>query len=858
MDDDRGKKTAPPDGGPRRGTIFIIVLLGAVFCTSIVMFSFKEQELFRRSIVDRFQSHQRTIALGVSRGIENMIMRINSTLETVASSPQVRDIDSKECRDRIQEFYFANQDIVFAGYRMNRDGVLQYMYPLNESAIGADISYQGHVKRLLETGDLVVSGLFHAVEGFDAIAIHAPVYRQGKLDGSVAAVIEMSRITEIFIRRVHPSENGYCWLVDENGVILDHPEHSIIGEKFTGTELFSEDIRRNIESIIGHNEIASKRLGDTLFAFAPMKIGDRRWTVVLSTPYSDISEPVRMHWRNTLLANAAVFIVAILVGFTVIRAGTRAARLERENELLEDRLLLQEELRESRDQLDMIVRTIPSGLYTVDTKRKILSWNPTAERILGYTAGEVIGKTCDIFALEDCTGECFLFESDVPKPMNGCECRYRARDGRIILVSKNIDYIQDATGRAVGGIESFVDITDARLMEKQRINTIALEREVEQLKRLDEVKSNFLSMVSHELRTPLSVMLGNLGMAWKGKYGELPEKFKEKLGVVLKRGWQLNDLIANLLNLAKIESGKLDLQKEDVEVQQAVHDAVAELEDSIRKKSLEIVTAVSDSAKIVRADPSMFHRLLVNLAANAVKFTPDNGNIEISAEKAGDHTMITVRDTGIGIPDDALPHVFDRFYQVDDTSTRKYGGTGLGLAIVRQIVEVHRGFIEIKSREGEGTVVAMYFPLHDMEAERQDEAEPSGPAELPSPHFKGPRSFMYVGTDPDYLTSLVEMFEETSHRVFSVQDQQEAAVALDRDIVSAVIVDLDTGAPSDRELEVWQKVIVEDLGIPLATVSESQDEETLRKTALTGAAYLFEKPLDPDIFIRQMKNMLGE
>jgi len=834
-----------------------ILLLGVGMSAALVWYSFQQRRAFSDSITEQFQRHQETIAAGVARGVEGMILRVTGYMEALAASPEVGDPDSKVCRERIQEFYFANQDVIYAGYRMNEAGVLVYMYPIDERGLNSDISGQEHVKRLLETRELVVSGLFSSVEGFDAVAIHAPVFRAGKFDGSVATIIPMTKIAQVFVGRVRSGRKGFAWLVDENGTILDYPEDEYIGKKLAGTDIFPAGVLGELQKKISKGETAAMKLGDTLFAISPTRLGDRVWTVILSTPYEDISEPITRQWRRQWLVNLAVFAMLVIVISVLFVSGARALRLEREKSFLEERIALQEELRESRDRLDMTLRTVPSGLYTVDRDGIILSWNRTAERLLGYTAEEIIGKPCSTFSKDDKCGKCSLFSADVPKPIYGTECWLTAKTGERILASKNLDYIRDSAGATIGGIESFVDITAARRAENERLDSVSMEKEIEHLRKMDGVKSNFLSMVSHELRTPLSVMLGNLAMARKGKYGGLSSELEAKLDVVLRRGWQLNDLIANLLDLAKIESGKLDLKKESVYVWKAAEEVLAELRDEIEKKALDVDVGVSRSA-VVWADPSMFHRLLENLVSNAVKFSSEGGGIAVSCREEGGFLAVSVKDNGAGIPESALPRVFDRFYQVDDSSTRKHGGTGLGLSIAKEIMEVHKGRMEIKSRVGEGTEALAFFPLEEPPP---DEKELSARAsesvrKLPTPYFNEPRTFLYVGTDPEFLTALTVIFENTSHRVISIPEHGAAAHTIEKEHVAVVILDVDAPGAGDRDFGLWKKLVEDGYRLLVISVSESETVDKHRLAGLSASACLLRKPLDREEFISSVKNHL--
>jgi PAS domain S-box-containing protein len=839
-------------------------VLAILFSFVLIFYSLHIHDLFRNTLVRSFQDHQLTIVEGTANGIESLLNRLMSEMQTMATSRSVRDPDSEECKERLREFYKAYQDIVYASYRMNHKGILVYMYPVDPKGLNADISKQAHVIKLFETRRLVVSGLFRAVEGFDAIAIHAPVFKDRELNGSLATVVKLEKITEQFLEKTRAGENGYSWLVDKDGVILYHPKTAYIGLKITDTDLFDKRTREDLEEQVKLESDTKLHMGNNLFALAPFEIGDRTWTVILSTPYSDISSPIVAHFKSTWIINVSFLLVILTAGAMYMRAGMRAAVLEVEKGFLEQKVGLQEELRNSRDRLDTIVKTIPSGLFTIDTNHIIRSWNNTARRITGFSAEEIIGQHCSRIFIWPCAGACGLYDPGSPaKPILGVECKVRTKDGRELTLKKNSDYLRDADGTITGGIESFIDITDSKRAEEDRIRAIAFEKEVEQLRRMDEVKTNFLSMVSHELRTPLSVMLGNLSMAEKGKYGALPEKFLEKLRVIMKRGWQLNDLIDGLLDLSKIESGHIELNKQELDLPELAEKVAGEFQETVENNNLTIGFDFKPGATGIVADRILFSQLLRNLISNAVKFTHAGGHILISSYIRKDSLVVSVRDTGIGIPEHELQKVFDRFYQVDNSSTRQYGGTGLGLAIVKDIAELHKAEIEIESDEGKGTEIRVALPTGGRiflghgrsEAEKTASARRTLPDEIASIPFR----VLIVDRDPDTLTTITEIVEGSSGKVLFADTIREAVSALEEKPVDILVLDpaqFETGASGD----LMSKIAAEQECRPgkVLAVLVSENVEAARKFAAgrAGISICLNKPLQAEQFIKILKTLL--
>jgi signal transduction histidine kinase len=251
-----------------------------------------------------------------------------------------------------------------------------------------------------------------------------------------------------------------------------------------------------------------------------------------------------------------------------------------------------------------------------------------------------------------------------------------------------------------------------------------LEESYGKLKELDRLKSNFLATMSHELRTPLTSVIGYSEMMLEGLGGPLTAEQREYLGIIMEKGENLLQLITSILDISKIEAGRVRLLLTDVDAYQVMRDAVATVLPLARKKGIKVACEPASIARF-QADRDKIRQCLVNLCSNAVKFTQAGGSITVSAEAlAGDRVALHVADTGIGIGEEHLDRVFDVFYQVDGSSTREYGGAGLGLAIVRSFVEAHGGAVSVRSKVGQGSVFTLMLPLR---AAPTVAVTPSGP-----------------------------------------------------------------------------------------------------------------------------------
>jgi signal transduction histidine kinase len=250
------------------------------------------------------------------------------------------------------------------------------------------------------------------------------------------------------------------------------------------------------------------------------------------------------------------------------------------------------------------------------------------------------------------------------------------------------------------------------LQEKNR----ALEASLVQLRELDRLKSAFLATVSHELRTPLTSIIGYSEMLSEGMAGPMNPEQKDYVGIIMEKGETLLSLISNILDLTQIEAGKLRLQFEPTDIAAVVKSSLSSVSPQFHKKGVKLSSIVPAMVERPVVDREKLRQIVVNLLANALKFTPlTQGEVQVvlAPKVMLDNVpgfSVTVIDNGVGIPAEHQERVFDSFFQVDNSSTREYGGVGLGLAIVRSYVRAHGGRVTVQSVPGKGAQFSVVFP----------------------------------------------------------------------------------------------------------------------------------------------------
>jgi signal transduction histidine kinase len=234
-----------------------------------------------------------------------------------------------------------------------------------------------------------------------------------------------------------------------------------------------------------------------------------------------------------------------------------------------------------------------------------------------------------------------------------------------------------------------------------------LQTAYDELNELDSMKSEFISIAAHELRTPLALILGYAAFLKDDSSGQA----REQAEAVLQSAMRLRSLIDDMISLREVDTGEAVLELEHVSLQDLITAAIREIGYIAEAKEQEITLSQPADPILVEMDRNKMTLVIVNLISNAIKFTGHGGRLGVLAGTKGDTAWFTVWDTGIGIPQDELDRIFDRFYQVENSLTRHYEGMGLGLSIIREMVELHQGNIRVESQVGEGSAFTVTIPL---------------------------------------------------------------------------------------------------------------------------------------------------
>ncbi|MGB5156692.1 ATP-binding response regulator [Desulfobacterium sp. N47] len=353
------------------------------------------------------------------------------------------------------------------------------------------------------------------------------------------------------------------------------------------------------------------------------------------------------------------------------------------------------DIADTRSRLRTLVNRISDGVMCTNHENRVVLANPAFLRMIGCSAESVIGSSTDEFIniarIREIIKETLnVNDSRALELTEEIPVNRHSRSEEIILNVRCTPF-RDRTGRNIGVITVLHDITA--------------------LKKMDRMKSEFVSTVSHEIRSPMNSVLMQIQVILDGLAGELTEKQRDILTRAYRKVENLAQMTTELLDLARIESGLITLEREPVAMADVIRDQVAFYLPLAASASIGMDIDISQELPPVLANRRNMEEVLSNLITNAIKYSPGGGRITVSASIANDYLHIRVKDTGMGISAEDQHRIFERFYRVKDKKTRYINGTGLGLVIVKSILESHQGRIKIESQEGEGSTFSFFLPI---------------------------------------------------------------------------------------------------------------------------------------------------
>ncbi|HID89710.1 MAG TPA: response regulator, partial [Anaerolineae bacterium] len=487
-------------------------------------------------------------------------------------------------------------------------------------------------------------------------------------------------------------------------------------------------------------------------------------------------------------------------------------------------MLKQQQVEAAKSQA--ILEGVADGVMVTDAEGHVILFNAAAERVLGVAREEVLGRTTrEMLGLYGAEGRAWLdaIEEWAASPADHVPGDFTAERVQIgdRIVSVHISPV---------------------IMGSEYLGTVSVFRDITAEVEAERAKSEFVSTVSHELRTPMTSIKGYTDLLLMGAVGELTEQQRHFLTIIRHNADRLTALVNDLLDISRIESGRIELNLKPVSIRDVTDQVVSSLQPRASSQDLVLRVNMDPNLPAVWGDSDRIAQILVNLIGNAIQYTPPGGEITVSAQVRGEMMEVSVSDTGIGISKENQEKIFDRFFRADDPLVQETPGTGLGLAITASLVEMHGGKIWVESELGEGSTFTFTLPLAEA-VQAAAEAAASGPPVI-----------LVVEDDPDVANLIRYHLEAAGFQVEIAATGQEA-LQMAREVDPALIT-LDLLLPDINGLAVLQqlKADPETTAIPVVVVSVVlSKEESLR----LGAVGYVTKPIDEEVLLRAVQRGLG-
>jgi PAS domain S-box-containing protein len=494
-----------------------------------------------------------------------------------------------------------------------------------------------------------------------------------------------------------------------------------------------------------------------------------------------------------------------IIGYLLIGTDNTARQ-----QVEEERAKLDQRLRDQQFYTRSLIEANIDALMTTDPRGIITDVNKQTEALTGCTRDELIGAPFKNYFVDPGHAEAGIHRVLSEGRVTNYELTARARDGTLTVVSYNATTFHDRDRKLQGVFGSARDVTELKRVEQ------ALQQKNLELEGASRMKSEFLANMSHELRTPLNAIIGFSEALKDGLMGELTEQQRGFIGDIFGSGQHLLSLINDILDLSKVEAGKMTLDLEPVEVSSLFSNSLSIIREKAAARRIRLdIEAATDLGRI-QVDARKVKQIVYNLLSNAVKFTLEGGHVMLRARRVGrdevgrpsgpwqgrgqalkpdnvftEFLEIGVTDSGIGIGPDGLDHLFKPFSQIDSGLARRFEGTGLGLVMVKLLAELHGGAVFVESSPGEGSRFRVWLPVRPWDADRQTSSPVIDlpPAPRPGPPSGAPTALV-VEDDAKSAELIRVQLEAEGFKVLHAGSAEVALVVAQQQPLSLITLDI--------------------------------------------------------------------
>jgi len=683
------------------------VLMPVILLVFFLLFYFIYEDIKKRTI-NEFNLEQLILAQTASQGITSFFNDYESNLFFLSRINDVID-NTKDSKALLSNFYETHNKFIEAITRVDARGTILETFPYNESAIGRDISNQMHVKQVITTHKTVISDVFVSVQGYNAIALHVPVFKGKEYAGSLAILISIDKLGKLYLGKIKIRGTGNVWLLTENNIeifctVSGHTGHSFMENTLNDSLAFNflEKIRKEksgtAKSIHQGVLIDGKiRFEEKYLVFYRAMLGNTYWNIVISYHQKDVYNSLA-RFRNRL-------IIVFLLLFSIISyyfysiAKVRNFLKEEAKRKITERTLSQKE-----KQHQAILQTAMDGFFLANLNGQMIEVNQTYCKMSGYSQQELLLlNISDLDGVKSNSETARLIQKIVAQGESRYISEHRRKDGSLFDVEISVQYFNLDEGQLVFFVQ---DITERKQAELELIKA------KEKAEEGDHLKTAFLQNMSHEIRTPLNAITGFSSILSNPDLSE--EKKQRYLMIIQNSSFQLLSIVTDILTISAIETKQEKLNIGPVVINHLIDDLHTIFKQKALNQQISLYTKkqLEDKDAKIYTDKTKINQVFTNLIINALKFT-NQGYIEFGYElkNEGEQAEIEfyVKDTGIGIKSEMHQKIFERFRQADESIQADYGGTGLGLSISKGFIKLLGGKIWVKSEPDKGAT--FYFTI---------------------------------------------------------------------------------------------------------------------------------------------------
>ncbi|AGF56801.1 PAS domain S-box-containing protein [Clostridium saccharoperbutylacetonicum] len=730
-------------GYPYLRQVFFRILLFRMFIPLIILAivaGICAESLGQRNV----QSNQKQVVQSIGNIVEYYLDHGGRILDAIAKMAETSDnADISAFMNSTWKAYGYFETI----YCLDKENKILIMAPSDPIYTGLDMSNLPDIKSSHNQDNLIISRPFISFRTGDPIVyLIRPLSQGGYIIGELNLGVfqhEIENITKI-------QGDQFAFIVDQSGTLISHPDLSLVKEQtnINNLEIVKNTVRGENNSIYIYN--------DKLMLGSSVKLQTTGWIVVSQIPLTSVISSYKWLFIFGMFA-IFVLMVAVIFSFrkqiqnhiitpleqltdrtTSLAVGDfsngstlplissnfiEIHNLMVDFQLMSDNLQSREiALKESENSNRGLVERLPLGLFTAELNGEIVYVNPMARLILGYDKiEETVGINITNFLVEaliDKDQKEFLIENIFN--LNNYEIQIKNNNEKVMWIEINSHVVYDYQKHADFFEISIQDITERKqnefkIKEQQELLIQSEKEKSETLEKTLAMKDEFISLISHELKTPLNVIYSAIQLIECVYMSKIPERVQELIGNIKQNTFRQLRLANNLLDITRMNSGQIKINMRTIDVVFLIKVICESVELYANQKNISINFDSNITSKMIVIDDEKVERIILNILSNAIKFTESEGNITIKLSDSinSDSIQIEISDTGIGIPEDKIDVIFERFGQVDSNLSRRAEGTGIGLSLVKLLVDNLGGTINVSSKLGVGSTFTIILPTNN-------------------------------------------------------------------------------------------------------------------------------------------------